>query len=233
MKNKWIFSGIAVVAIGVLVFLGCSKSHNGRVLKFSGTLELTEHALGTKVAGRLASLNVDEGSAVKRGDLVGTMDRFEQAKKDYERLVELLKNGGVPQQEVEHAALDLDDQQIVSPVDGVVLVKVHEVGEIVGAGSPVVVIGDRSSLWVRVYVPEGLVNQVQLDQAASLHFDGIGQSFSGKVVFIAPQAEFTPRNVQTSEERITQTFAVKVALDHPPEFLRPGVAADVQIETGK
>ena len=48
--------------------------------------------------------------------------------------------------------------------------------------------------------------------------------------YIASQAEFTPRNVQTEEERITQTFAVKVTLDDPPEYLRPGVAADVTIQ---
>lgn len=232
MKNKVIWAGVALLAVGFFLIPGCGRNHNS-VLKFSGTLELTDHSLGAKVAGRLASLNVDEGSEVKQGELIGTLDRFEQTKKDYDRLAELYKSGGVTKQDLEHAALALDDQTIVSPVNGIVLVKVHEIGEIVSSGSPVVVVGDRKSLWVRIYVPEGLINKVTLNQPAALYFDGVDQSFPGKVIFIAPQAEFTPRNVQTSEERVTQTFAVKVALDNPPVFLRPGVAADVKIEIGK
>lgn len=226
VKNKWLF-------LLILFFLfpaGCDQNRKLQSFKFSGTLELTEHSLGAKVAGRLASLGVDEGDEVKKGDLVATLDRFEQTRKDYERLVRLLPDGGANQQEVEYAALAMEDQRVVSPLDGVVLAKVHEAGEIVAAGSPVVVIGDRKSLWVRIYVPEGLINKIQLNQPAALHFDGLEQSFPGHVSFIAAQAEFTPRNVQTPEERVTQTFAVKVTLDHPPAFLRPGVAADVVIE---
>ena len=88
-------------------------------------------------------------------------------------------------------------------------------------------VGDRAQLWVRVFVPEGLINRVRLNQPATLRFDGIRHDFKGHVSFIAPKAEFTPRNVQTPEERVTQTFAIKVVLDEPESFLRPGVAADV------
>lgn len=209
---------------------GCDRILGNSHLKLSGTLELTEHTLGARTAGRLATLLVDDGDDVRRGQLLGTLDRYDQAKRDYERLVHLFERGGASQQEVEHAQLAVEDQQVVSPVDGVVLVKVREQGEIVAAGSPIIVIGDRRQLWVRLYVPEGRINQVHLRQSASVRFDGVDRAFTGHVSFIAPSAEFTPRNVQTAEERITQTFAVKVTLDEPAPFLRPGVAADVAID---
>ena len=133
------------------------------------------------------------------------------------------------QQAVEQAELAMKDQRAVSPVDGVVLTKVHETGEVVGGGSPVLVVGDRSHLWVKLFVPEGYINRVRFAQEATVRFDGLARAFKGRVSFISPDAEFTPRNVQTPEERVTQTFAVKVTLEETENFLRPGVAADVDL----
>jgi HlyD family secretion protein len=213
-----------------LLCSGCGWNQNPRTFKFSGTLELTEHSLGTKAAGRIDTLTVDEGDAVAQGQMLATLDRYAQAKKDHERLQTLVSQGGATQQSLEYAALALDDQRIISPADGVVLVKVHEVGEVVTAGSPVIVIGDRSQLWVKIFVPEGWINLIHMGQPATISLDGVKQSFPGHVSFVASKAEFTPRNVQTQEERITQAFAVKVMLDQPPGNLRPGVAADVVIK---
>lgn len=210
----------------IVVISGCGNPNSAH-MKFSGTLELTEHALGARVAGRLISLAVKEGAMIKQGELIATLDRFEQNQRDYARVESLVKHGGATQQDLEHAALAVDDQRIVSPLDGIVLVKVHEVGEIVAAGSPVVVVGDRRDLWVKIYVPEGKINTITMNQKARISFDGLEKVFTGHVSFIASRAEFTPRNVQTAEERITQTFAVKVTVDDAPDYLRPGVAADV------
>jgi HlyD family secretion protein len=229
MKTKYILILVASLTAG----LACSDNYSRRDLKFSGTLELTEHVLGAKAGGRVATLTVDEGDEVKAGQLLATLDRYEQTKKDYDRTNNLMQQGGMTKQSLEYAALSLDDQQIVSPVDGVVLVKVHEMGETVQPGSAVVVVGDRSKLWVKIFVPEGRINQIELGQAAVLSFDGLKEKFNGHVSFISSQAEFTPRNVQSQEERVTQTFAVKIVLDDVKSFLRPGVAADVEIKVNK
>lgn len=215
----------------ILLLAGCDGRGNGRSVKFSGTLELTEHSLGAQAPGRLATLLVEEGSEVSPGQLLATLDRFDQAQKDFERAKALFQKGGATQQAVEYAQLNVDDQKISSPVKGVVLVKVREVGEVLAGGATVLVIGDRQDLWVRIYVPEGIINQVKMNEPATVSFDGLGQTFPGRVSFIASQAEFTPRNVQTAEERVTQTFAVKVRLVDPPVYLRPGVAADVVFDT--
>jgi membrane fusion protein YbhG len=214
--------------IFLLMFL-VSCGHGSSVIKLSGTLEMTEHTVGARVAGRIATLNFDEGSEVKRGDVLATLDRYEQVQKDVGRLQRQLDKGGTSEQSVEQGHLDIQDQLVVSPVDGVVLTKVRETGEVVAAGGPVAVIGDRNRIWVRVFVPEGDIARVRMGTAASLMFDGLKTPVTGKVIYIAPQAEFTPRNVQSQEERVTQTFAVKVALDRPEPSLKPGLASDVTL----
>ncbi|MCB1214062.1 MAG: efflux RND transporter periplasmic adaptor subunit [Deltaproteobacteria bacterium] len=219
-----------LLLLSCLAFSACHSPQEDALFQFSGTLEMTEHGVGFPMQGRLAALYVEEGDNVQQGQLLGYLDHYELAKKEYQRLDQLFKEGGTHQQAVEKAQQAMLDQQAISPVDGVVLTKVHETGEVLSSNNILVIIGDRQSLWVRIFVPEGLINRVKLGQSAQLRFDGLKESFSGKVEFIAPQAEFTPRNVQTPEERVTQTFAVKVYLEHPPQQLRPGVPADVFLE---
>lgn len=201
-------------------------------LHLSGTLEVTEHAVGVRVPGRIVSENIQEGAEVKKGQLLATLEREVQAKKDYDRVSSLFEKGGTTRQAVEQAELTLEDQRVSAPVDGTVLIKVHEVGEVVVAGGAVAVIGETATPWVRVFVPEGLVSRLSLHHAATLKFDGLDRVIRGEVVSIAPKAEFTPRNVQSVEERVLQTFAVKVAIlpEDKPATLRPGVSADVTLE---
>jgi multidrug resistance efflux pump len=219
-----------MLMIGLLFILGCSTKATIEYSKFSGTLELTDHVLGTKVAGRLTTLNVKEGDLVKAAQLIATLDRYEQTKKDYERTVELYNAGGTNTQAVEYAKLAMEDQEIISPIDGVILVKSAEVGETIPSGAGVVVVGDLKDQWVKIFVSEGLIGQIKMGQRASVIFDGLKNSYEGHVSFIGTKAEFTPRNVQSPEERITQVFAVKVRLDQPDEHIHPGVAADVEFK---
>lgn len=188
---------------------------------------MTEHGVSFPVPGRITSLLVDEGEEVTQGQLLAKLERYELASREYDRLVKLLAQGGTNRQAVEEAELAMLDQRMLSPVNGVVLTKVHEIGEVSDPTSPVLIVGDKSKLWIRIYVPEGLVNRVHMNQSAKIKFDGLDQDFPGHVSFISPKAQFTPRNVQTPEERVTQTFAVKVELNQPKPFMRAGVPADV------
>lgn len=227
--KKYLLILTAVAAFGFSP--ACKPSTNSdTVFRFSGTLEMTEHGVGFPVPGRIAELYVDEGAEVKAGQLLAYLDRYPLAKREHDRLVGLLRGGGTNQQAVEQAEQNMYDQRALAPVSGTILTKVHETGETISASSPLVILGDRSELWVRIYVPEGLINRVRMDHAATVLFDGLPEGFPGKVRYISPQAEFTPRNVQTPEERVTQTFAVKVYLDQPPDFLRSGVPADVLLD---
>jgi multidrug efflux pump subunit AcrA (membrane-fusion protein) len=214
----------------VFFICGCNQPPDIKHMTFSGITELTEHVLGAKVAGRLDTLNVDEGDMVKKGELLGTLDRFDQTARDYEREKVIFQTGGANQQALEYAGLNKEDQEVIAPIDGVVLVKDVETGEIVPQGGGVVVIGDPTDQWIKVYVSEALVHQIKIGQGASVKVDGTTRAYKGHITFISDKAEFTPRNVQTPEERATQTIAVKVTIDHPDANLHAGVSADVRFE---
>jgi HlyD family secretion protein len=119
-----------------------------------------------------------------------------------------------------------------SPFEGVITVRYREPGEIVPAGSPVVSVLNRGDRWVRIYVREDRIGAVSLGQAAVLTCDTYpDKSYRGEVVFIASQAEFTPKTVQTPEERVKLVYAVKVRITGDPgNDLKPGMPADVRLE---
>ena len=222
------------VFIGLLVIIlagGCAGKNDFKKMTFSGTMEMTEHVLGAKTAGRLTTLTVREGDQVTKNQLLATFDRFEQNKKDLARIAVLLKNGGANQQSLENAQLAVEDQEVISPLDGIVLVKSAETGEIIPAGGGVVVVGDPTDQWVKIFVSEDLMHQLSINQAATISVDGDNKVYKGHVSFIADKAEFTPRNVQTPEERVTQTFAIKIAVDDADANLHAGVAADVKFNS--
>jgi HlyD family secretion protein len=125
----------------------------------------------------------------------------------------------------------LDHMRARAPFAGIVTAKHREVGEIIPAGSPVLTLRDRSERWVRIYVPERDVGRVALGAPAEIRTDADPKrAFKGSIVFIATQAEFTPRSVQTKEERVRLVYAVKVRIDGDPEYqLKPGMPADVRI----
>jgi len=229
MRIKLLLSALVLFALGLPAACGVL---GGRTIMLSGTLEMTEHSLGARVAGRIARMRVDEGSRVKKGALIAALDRFDQTLRDYERIRRQYEKGGASRQALELARLDHEDQQVTSPVEGIVLVKVLDSGEVAQAGGTVAVIGETADRWVRVYVPEGFINRIALGAPARVRFDGLRKSYKGRVSTISPRAEFTPRNVQTPEERVTQTFAVKVRLEDPDAPSYAGVSADVTLKVG-
>jgi len=121
---------------------------------------------------------------------------------------------------------------VTVPFDGVVTVRHREPGETAGAGTPVLTIMDPADRWVRIYVPESRVGAVHVGQRAVITADTYPErAYEGEVVFIAREAEFTPRNVQTPEERVKLVYAVKVRITDDPSFdLKPGLPADVVLE---
>jgi multidrug resistance efflux pump len=126
--------------------------------------------------------------------------------------------------------VQLNELQIRASVDGVVEAMELQPGDMVGMGTPVVSLMDTRTLWVRAYVPESRLN-IAIDQEVRITTDSFtSESFRGKVTFISRQAEFTPRNIQTPEERSKQVFRIKVTLLNGLDKLRPGMAADVWLE---
>jgi HlyD family secretion protein len=123
---------------------------------------------------------------------------------------------------------------IEAPFAGVITTRHREPGEAVGAGTPVVTLLDPGDRWVRIYVREDAIGRVRLGSSAQIRSDTYpDRVYDGEVVFIGSEAEFTPRNVQTTEERTKLVYPVKVRITGDPDFeLKPGVPADVTILEG-
>jgi HlyD family secretion protein len=118
-----------------------------------------------------------------------------------------------------------------APFAGLVTVRHREPGEVVAPGAPVLTLLDRDDRWVRVYVPEDRLGAVALGGTASLRSDTYpDKRYRGEVVHVADEAEFTPKNVQTAEERVLLVYAAKVrVLDDPGYELKPGMPVDVEL----
>ncbi|MEK7377230.1 MAG: efflux RND transporter periplasmic adaptor subunit [Candidatus Margulisiibacteriota bacterium] len=112
--------------------------------------------------------------------------------------------------------------------------KAVEEGELVAIGSTIMTVADLRSLELKVYIPERRIGKINLGQATNITVDSFpGQNFEGKVKYISNKAEFTPKNIQTKEERVNQVFEVKIKIPNPDMKLKPGMPADAEILNSK
>jgi HlyD family secretion protein len=177
--------------------------------------------------------------------------QYEKARKDYDRFTVLYRDGVVSSQQMDAAKsaydaataqirlsraslrtsdVKLKDTVIYAPLNGVVLRKNIEEGETVGTGTMIFTIGDLENPWVKVYVKEDKLGFVKLGQRAEVKVDTYpGKVYDGTVTYISSEAEFTPKNVQTREERVKLVFGVKVSVKNVNNELKPGMPADVAI----
>lgn len=119
---------------------------------------------------------------------------------------------------------------ISAPLTGMVLSKNIEPGEYVAPGTPVITIGDLTKPWLRAYVNETDLGRVKPSQTVQVTTDTYpGSKYHGRISFIAAQAEFTPKNVQTPQERVKLVYRIKVDLENPDLELKPGMPADAEI----
>jgi HlyD family secretion protein len=122
---------------------------------------------------------------------------------------------------------------ITAPVSGLVLSKNVEPGEYVSPGTGVVTVADLRSVYLRAYVDEGDLGRVKVGQSVRVTTDTFpDKAYSGRVSFIASEAEFTPKNVQTAKERQKLVYRIKVDIANPGMELKPGMPADAEIQTG-
>ena len=123
----------------------------------------------------------------------------------------------------------LADTVVISPIDGVVLVKAAETGEVLAAGSTVVTIGDQDHPWLRGYISERDHGRVKLGTKAKITGDSFPGEMWGHVSFIASQAEFTPKQIQTKEERVKLVYRIKVDVDNAQHELKDNMPVDAEI----
>ncbi len=120
------------------------------------------------------------------------------------------------------------DAEVLSPVAGMVTAELVDAGEVVAPRTPIVVVTDLTRPWANVYVDEPIVPRLQLGQAITLVTDA-GQRFEGRITFISPRAEFTPRNVQTADERSQLVYRIKVTVDNRDGVLKSGMPVEAEL----
>lgn len=259
MDKKRIIAIIAVlvlVAAGFVWYFFRQSAGGGLIA--SGTIEGTEVVVSSKAIGKVLAVKVDEGDTVKEGNLLAAIDhrdadaalknaqaRYDLALNDLERSGRLYKSNMISSQQYDQsrtnfesasAALETaknsyDNTDIKAPISGVVLVRAIEPGELANIGTPIVTMADLSEVKLTVYIPEKDVGKVQLGQEVTVSVDSYpNDKFMGKVIYISNMAEFTPKVIQTKEERTTQVFGVKIKIPNPEQKLKPGMPADAEFK---
>jgi len=186
-----------------------------------------------------------QGSATQKqlDDARAAADRTAAALAGAEQNLARLEHGNRPEEiriaesQVELAKAKLaqiektiGDCTLIAPMDGTVTTRSREPGEWVTPGAPLVTLSRLDEVWLAIYISEDQLGRVKLRQKASVKLDGSDQRYEGVVTFIAPEAEFTPKNAQTPDERAKLVYRVKVTLKNPNGIFKPGLPADAFLE---
>jgi HlyD family secretion protein len=125
----------------------------------------------------------------------------------------------------------INDTVVTAPMNGVVLVKSAELGEVLAAGTTVVTIGDIDHPWLRAYINETDLGKIKLGQAAKLTTDSFpGKTYPGRISFISSEAEFTPKQIQTREERVKLVYRIKIDVENQSHELKLNMPVDAEIQ---
>jgi HlyD family secretion protein len=134
-------------------------------------------------------------------------------------------------QNLEMSRIRLSYTVLRAPFNGIVLVRQAELGEVVSPGAPVVTLADLDHIWLRVYLPETDLGKVHWGQGVDVRTDTYpGKVYRGHISLISSEAEFTPKSVQTEQERVTLVYRIKVDVENPNHELKPGMPADAYIK---
>jgi HlyD family secretion protein len=200
------FIPVIVIILGAVIYgfyYMIQTSVLNKELVVSGTIEAKEVHLGVVTGGIVERVLVNEGDSVKTDQLLAIV-------KDVA--------GGA-------------SGSLRSPIDGVVLMRAAEAGEITTSGGSLLVVADLSTVTLTVYVPEDQYGKIYLGREYPVSVDSFpGQVFNGVVTHIADQAEFTPRNAQSVQGRKNTVYAVKLTIPNQNMELKPGMPADVTLE---
>ncbi len=183
-------------------------------------------------------------SLLKAGPRIELIDRTAAALKQAEAEYALIKAGSrkesidqarakvrVALEGVNQARQTLSYTELPAPMDGVVLSTAAEAGEYLNPASPVLTLGQIAKPWLRAYINEKDLGRIQLNQEVKVHTDSFpDKSYAGRVSYISNQAEFTPKTVQTFEERVKLMYRIKVTLANLESELKPGMPADGRID---
>lgn len=239
MKKKIILL-VLLAAAAAAVFV---KARAGREFRYAGAIEATETDLSARITGVIERYGAREGEPVKKGHVIAALDCADLklaagiAEADFKRAEELYNGGSVSKENYDRlkyrrddSALKVDWCAVKSPVDGRLLYAYKEKGELVSPGARLATVADLSEVWAYIYVPHDALAKLSPGMELKGYLPEAGdREYPGRVAVIHPEAEFTPKNVQTRKERTRLVFAVKVVFPNPGETLKPGMTLEVKL----
>jgi multidrug resistance efflux pump len=202
-KKRLIPVAVIVVAITIYAVFSLYQTYwqNSEQI-VTGTIEAKEIHLGVVMGGIVEEVVVEEGDAVREDQLLAVIDSV---------------SGG-------------SSDRIRSPIDGVVLLRAAEPGEVTTGGGSLLVIANLDEMTVTIYIPEDQYGKIYLGQEYPITVDSFpDRIFWGKVTRIADKAEFTPQNIRTVEGRKSTVYAIRLTVSNPDHDLKPGMPADVTL----
>lgn len=238
---------IRIIAVALIVLLAAGFGLRAWLLhqpfRYAGTIEATDVDISARVASDIDQVLVREGDLVKRNQLLVTL-RCEdikvnavQAERDFTRARKLRKDGFIREDafdqfrtQAEQARLKVDWCTIRAPLDATVLTRYREPGELVAPGVKLLTLGDLRTPWAYVYVEQPLLVKLRTGMDVTGYLPELaGRSFPGKAIKLSDEAEFTPKNVQTREERTRLVYGVKIEFANPDGLLKPGMPIEVDL----
>ncbi len=228
---------VTAVAIGFIVVRHVIAA---RPFMYAGTLETTKVFLSARVSSDISEFFVAEGDTVAPGTplLNLSCDTYKilarQIDNDYARATALMEKGHMSQAEFDVLSRNKQDNdlklswcQVTSPIDGMVITKFREVGEVVAPGTALVSLANPHDIWAYFYVPYEIVHKLRIGQRViGILPEADDMKFPGRIIKISEEAEFTPKNVQTREERTRLVYGVKVKFENPDLILKSGMTIE-------
>ena len=168
----------------------------------------------------------------RAGLKVGQANELELARREDEVTA---RQADIQRAQAQIALIDaqLEDTLATSPINGIVLVKSADVGEVLAPGATVLTIGDLQHPWLRGYISERALGRVKIGSAVRVTTDSFpGKVYSGRVSFMSSEAEFTPKQIQTQEERVKLVYRIKIDIDNPQQELKNNMPVDAELLVG-
>ena len=236
---------ILLLAVGSLIYflVWREKPHQEKVIRLSGHIGFRVIDLAFMVPGKIATIKFQEGQEVKAGEAAAELDThdFRQEIEVAEGKIDAieamprpkkLKDAELRQARalLELARARLNYATLISPVNGVVLARAAEPGEVAAAGATILSLGDVDNVWFEGYLPASLLAKLSYGQHADIILDAYPEKkFPGTLSFISSKAEFTPKSVETREERISLVYRIKISLSNRNLELKRGMPAEAVI----
>ena len=246
-KKTVIFICMGLAVVGVIIYVIVQHTIAARPFWYAGTLETSKVVVSARVASDIAAFAVAEGDMVPAGAPLMTLtcDAYKilgtQIDREFDRAVALMERGHISRAEYDVLTRNKRDNDLKlswcdvrAPISGMIITKFREAGEVVAPGAPLISMANPYDIWAYFYVPYTMLHALYVGQSVTgILPEAPDVRFPGRIIKISEEAEFTPKNVQTRQERTRLVYGVKVRFDNPDLTLKSGMTIESTLLDGQ